>query len=140
MMLLLWRYSDVILYYCDIILYYYDIILYYCLLEMSLWCYHGIWHHNRTIWHHNSNTIPETVEHGMVVNYQRQSSNICIHKPMGFIHKHLTYNKANIDLWCRAIWVLWIFGNNIDSALPQSILLHHIHKIPFCPHHRSIFV
>ncbi len=29
-------------------------------------------------------------------------------------HKHLTYNKANIDLLCWAIWVLWIFGNNID--------------------------
>ncbi len=34
-------------------------------------------------------------------------------------HKHLTYNKANIDLWCRAICVLWIF-----------------HKPPYCPHNR----
>ncbi len=42
-------------------------------------------------------------------------------------HKYLTYNKANIDLWCRAIWVLWIFGNNIDLGqycCLRSIKLH----------------
>ncbi len=33
---------------------------------------------------------------------------------MGINHKHLIYNKANIDVGCRALWVLWIFGNNID--------------------------
>ncbi len=35
---------------------------------------------------------------------------------MGLNHNHLTYNKANIDLCCRAIWVLWVFDNNIDLS------------------------
>ncbi len=49
------------------------------------------------IWSHNSITMLQMVEQGMVVNY-----------------KHLTYNKASINLWCWEIWILWIFGNNID--------------------------
>ncbi len=69
-----------------------------------------------TIWHHNSSTMTQTVEQGMLVNYYGQSSNICTHRPMCLNNKHLTYNKANIDLWCWAIWVLWIFGNNIDRG------------------------
>ncbi len=35
---------------------------------------------------------------------------------MGFNHKHLTYNKATIDLWCQAIWILWILSNNIELS------------------------
>ncbi len=35
---------------------------------------------------------------------------------MGLNHKHLTYNKANIDFCCQAIWILWIFSNNIDRG------------------------
>ncbi len=44
--------------------------------------------------------------------------------------------KQNIDLWCWAIWVLWI----LILALTWSILLHQIHKTPYWPHYRSIFV
>ncbi len=58
-----------------------------------------------TIWHHNSSTIPQTEEQGMVVKYLGESSNICIHRVMCLNHKHLTCNKANINLWCWAIWV-----------------------------------
>ncbi len=65
-----------------------------------------------------ASTMHQTVEQGIIVNYWGESSNICIHRPICLNHKHLTYNKANSDLWCRAIWVLWIFNNNI--ILPSS--------------------
>ncbi len=42
---------------------------------------------------------------------------------MGLNHKYLAYNKVNINLLCQAIWVLWIFSNNIDlSFAPVNIV------------------
>ncbi len=40
---------------------------------------------------------------------------------MGVNHKYLTnIINANIDLWCRAIWVLCIFVNNIDLSFASD--------------------
>ncbi len=35
---------------------------------------------------------------------------------MSLNQKHLTFDETNIDLWCREICVLWIFGKNIDFS------------------------
>ncbi len=104
MVLLLWSYWTIVMSYWTIV-------------WLDVWqkCHSGAtMGSDITIWHHNSSTMPQTVEHGMLVNYKGESSNICIHRPMCLNHK--------------------------PSASPQSILLPQIHKTPYCPHHRSIFV
>ncbi len=66
-----------------------------------------------TIWHHNSSTMPPTVEQQMIVKYSVESSNIIVIDQWAWTI-NIWYNKANIDLWCWAIWALWTFCNSFD--------------------------
>ncbi len=83
-----------------------------------------------------------------------------VHSSSPSVIKHISGNLAiyvSIDqcAWTINIWHIikqiltyhvgkyGIYGSSatiLTSALPQSILLHEIHKITYCPHPRPIFV
>ncbi len=55
-------------------------------------------------------------------------------------HKHLTYKKQILTYDVGQYGFYGSLATILTSASLWSIVLPQIHKIPYCPHHRSIFV
>ncbi len=90
-----------------------------------------------TIGRHNSNTMPQTVEQGILINYLGESSNICIIDKCAWtiniwhiIKQILTYDVGQYVFYGSLTTIL-------TSASPQWILLHQIHKTSYCPHQKE---
>ncbi len=88
------------------------------------------------IWRHNSSTMPQTVEQGMLLAIY-VSIDQCVwtiniwHRSI--IRQILTYDAGQYGFYGSSSTIL-------TSASPWSILLPWIHKTPYFPHNRSIFV
>ncbi len=116
-----------------------DVILYYC--DNIVWQKH---HSGATIvsditivqiWHHNSSSMPR-LEHEMIMNIKKNLAvEVSIVQWSWIIN--IWHDEANIGLWCGAIWVLWIFCNNVD---PGFTSVNSVTSDPYCLHHMSIFI